>query len=78
MTEQWQKYIEKSKYKQKLRQCAIDIMNNNLEHYDVKELHWYECWYRLRVGDIRIVYEKCTNGNRIRYIGPRGDVYKML
>jgi Cytotoxic translational repressor of toxin-antitoxin stability system len=43
---------------------------------DVKELQGAKGIYRLRVGDIRILFEKTDNYVIINKISPRGQAYK--
>ena len=78
MVSQRQKYILKSPYKNQLIQVVEDIIDNNLDTYHQVALQGYDRMYRIRVWDLRIVYQQTNQGNRIKYIWPRGDIYKML
>lgn len=49
---------------------------NKLPAGDVKKLKGYENIYRLRVGDVRVLFEKTNDGVYIIDINNRGDVYK--
>ena len=56
-------------------------MKNDLipfRKFDVVKLRGYENTYRVRVGDLRIVYEVKWDGKRIliHFIGPREKTYK--
>jgi len=43
---------------------------------DVKKLQGNENLYRLRLGDLRIIFEKKDNHILVEKIAPRGQVYK--
>jgi len=45
---------------------------------DVKKLQGYESDYRLRVGDLRILFSIDNNRITIKNILPRGQAYKRL
>ena len=52
----------------------------NLPNGDIKPLKGHKGFYRLRVGDYRVIYT-IDNGKYIIYVtraGNRGDVYKNL
>lgn len=51
---------------------------NKLPQGDIKALQGYEGYFRLRVGDYRIIYTLDNNVLIIRVIevGNRGDIYK--
>ena len=48
--------------------------------FDVAKLEGYENTYRVRVGDLRIVYKVDWDGKRIliHYIGPRGKSLRAI
>ena len=48
------------------------------ESGDIKQMHGYAGYYRLRVGDYRIIYTADNNVLLVRVIeiGNRGDIYK--
>ena len=58
-------------------QRRIIIAIYNLPEGDVKKLKGYENYYRLRVGDIRIIFEKEDDKLKIIVIdiGNRGQIY---
>lgn len=43
---------------------------------DVKRLQGFEALYRLRLGDLRIIFEKRDNHILVEKIAPRGQAYK--
>lgn len=45
---------------------------------DVKRLQGYEDYYRLRIGDLRIVYSLDGNKIIISAVLPRGEAYKHM
>ena len=45
---------------------------------DIKKLKSYDNWYRLRVGDLRVLFKYTDNAIIITDILPRGQVYKGL
>ena len=53
-----------------------DIRALNLKSYDVKPLKGYKEFYRLRKGDVRIVFAKRNNVGIVFDIGFRKDIYK--
>jgi mRNA interferase RelE/StbE len=58
--------------KKRIKQ-AIELLPSG----DVKRLQGYDNWFRLRVGDWRIVFEQLSaNEIMIEKIAPRGQIYK--
>lgn len=53
-----------------------DVLTLNLQNYDVKPLKGYKGFYRLRKGDIRIVFAKENAMGVIIDINYRKDIYK--
>ena len=53
-----------------------DVLTLDLQNYDVKPLKGYKGFYRLRKGDIRIVFTKEKNTGIIIDINYRKDIYK--
>lgn len=78
MVKAWEKYIEKSRYRKVLDVIIEDILNDNLSGYDIKEMKWYENYYRLRKWRIRIVFTKIDGNNMIKAVNERGNIYKWI
>ena len=72
-TRQAEDYIEKQTDKQVAR---IKRAINALPAGDVKKLKGIENGYRLRVGSVRILFEKDGDKVHVFKIDNRGDVYK--
>ena len=70
-----QKFIDKQDKKQKIR---IYKAIYNLPYGDIKKLKGYNTTYRLRIGDIRVIFEWVENEIIIDVTDAdnRGDVYK--
>lgn len=73
-----EKNVEKFIRKQsKEMQKRILIAINKLPEGDVKKLKGFGNYYRLRVGDIRVIFQK--DGDRLKIlvidIGNRGQIY---
>jgi len=66
-------YLEKQANKQATR---IKKAVNALPAGDVKKLKGIKTGYRLRVGDMRVLFDKDGNNIHIITIDNRGDVYK--
>ena len=45
---------------------------------DIKKLQGYENDYRLRIGDLRVLFEIADDIITIKDIAPRGQVYKKI
>ena len=78
MVKSWEKYINKSPLKKELNEIIKDISNNNLSEYYIKKLIWYDNLFRIRVGKIRIVFEKRIDGNYIVAVDTRWQIYRGL
>jgi len=78
MVEQFIKFIEKSPYKAILLKIVQDIMENNLEKYDIKPIEGTTDLYRIRKGSIRFIFRKTSQGNRIIEVNNRWDIYKGI
>ncbi len=60
---------------------ALDELSTNpvpFKKYDLKKLKGYEDTFRIRIGDIRIIYTIDWDSRNIivHYIGPRESAYK--
>ena len=67
------------KYLRKLTddtQVRLEKAINGIPTGDIKLLRGYPNMYRLRVGDIRVIFKRDGNNIYVLRIGPRGDVYK--
>jgi|GEM_PF-945743 len=49
----------------------------HLPYGDVRKLAGYENYYRLRVGNYRVIFDNQNNIYMIEDIGNRGDIYKQ-
>ena len=72
-TKQAETYLDKQTEKQKIR---ISNAVNALPAGDVKKLKGIENGYRLRIGSVRVLFEKLGNKVTVIKIDSRGDVYK--
>jgi len=70
------KFILSRPQKEQLR--ILTAINNLPYGSNIKKMQGYDFRYRLRVGDIRVVYEKFDDVFVIVVIdiGNRGDIYK--
>lgn len=69
------KFIQKSKYREKLLLLLKDLADNNLQKYDIKSLKGLQNTYRIRIGTIRVVFHRLWEKNSIIDIDNRGDMY---
>lgn len=53
-----------------------DVLALSLQNYDVKPLKGYKGFYRLRKGDVRIIFAKEKTMGMIIDIDYRKDIYK--
>ena len=51
---------------------------NKLSFGDVKKLQGYDNYYRLRVGDFRVIYSLDDETITISAVLPRGEAYKQI
>jgi mRNA interferase RelE/StbE len=72
-SKQAENYLNKQSKKQSQR---IKQAITKLPSGDVKKLKGIENAYRLRVGDVRILFERNNNSVYVVKIDNRGDVYK--
>ncbi len=78
MVEAWKKYIDKHPLKNELKEIISDIAADNLSDYTLKKMQWYKDHFRIRKGNIRIVFIKRDSGNVIKAVDTRGDIYKSF
>lgn len=45
---------------------------------DIKRLQGYNNYYRLRIGDLRVIYSIAENTITVIAVLPRGEVYKHI
>lgn len=74
ITKQVEKFIRKQ---DKITQTRIVKAVYDLPEGDIKRLKGYENFFRLRIGDIRVIFEKQDEEYRIILIdiGNRGQIY---
>jgi len=64
----------------KIRELIVSLKSDPIpfRKFDVAKLRGYENAYRIRIGDLRIVYEVNWDRKRIliHFIGPREKAYK--
>ena len=56
-----------------VEQAIIDILNGNLAGYDLKKMRGHANLYRIRIGQIRIIYIEGKNDAQILMIDRRND-----
>ena len=78
MVKSWEKYINKSLFKNELNLIIKNIALNNLEWYYIRKLGWYDDLYRIRKWKIRIIFQKKNNCNYIVAVDTRGQIYRRL
>ncbi|MDR3119890.1 MAG: type II toxin-antitoxin system RelE/ParE family toxin [Clostridiales bacterium] len=72
-TKQAESFLEKQGEKQEAR---IKRAINNLPAGDVKKLKGIDNGYRLRIGSVRVLFEKDGDKIHVVKIDNRGDFYK--
>ena len=70
-----EKFLRKLPKKQRklLQQIIQKILSGDLSGLDVKKLTGYPDFFRVRKGEIRILFKKMPNGFRVIKIEKRGD-----
>lgn len=78
MVQQRQKRISKldRKLKKRILNTVLDIVSGKFSNYDFKKLSWFDNLFRIRIGNIRIVFEIKNDLWYIKRIDFRWDVYK--
>ncbi|MEM2089458.1 MAG: type II toxin-antitoxin system RelE/ParE family toxin [Thermoproteota archaeon] len=68
------------KEKNRIKEALVILSNDPLpfKKLDIVKLKGYEDTYRIRIGDLRIVYKVGWNEKKIiiQFIGSRGKAYK--
>ena len=62
----------------RIKEVLSLIMNNQLDDLDCKKLNGFKNFYRVRVGNDRIVFRKSSSGNLIVDIFNREKGYKNI
>lgn len=66
--------------KARIKEVMLTLKNDPIpfRKFDIAKLKGYEDVYRIRIGDLRIIYEVDWDGKRIliHFIGPRERAYK--
>ena len=72
------KFLSKLTKKERalMRKILGDVLTLNTQNYDVKPLKGYKGFFRLRKGDIRVVFTKEKNIGIVADIDFRKDIYK--
>ncbi len=75
---QWQKYLISLPIvvQNQILTIVWLLIAWNYENQDIKKLQWEKNFYRCRVWKLRIIYSLIWNDIIIKYIWPRGDIYK--
>lgn len=78
--DQIEKFLRKidKKLALKLMLVLLDIKAGSAQQYDLKKMKGFANLYRIRVGKIRIIFEKLDGGSKVIYIEYRGKAYKNL
>lgn len=61
------------KIREKVNDCLLKIKERNFENLDLKKLQGFENLYRVRIGQIRIVFSWKGNDTEIITIDNRND-----
>jgi len=59
--------------RQKVKSALIKILSGEIRGLDIKKLRGYRSLFRVRIGDIRIVFFQDREGTTVLFIGRRGD-----
>ena len=78
MVKKWEKFITKNIYKNILEKIIKDISDDNLNKYFLKPVKWYDDYFRIRKWNIRIVFKKGINENKIVAVDTRWQIYRWL
>ncbi len=80
MTKSWMKFLLKTdiKIRNKLEVIIRKIMLNDFEWLHIQPLVWKNWYYRVRLGQIRVIFKEDIEWNIIEDIWYRWDIYKWL
>lgn len=69
-----------SEVKEEIENLLIQIADSdNLNNFDIKKMKGYKSYYRLRMGDYRIGFEKIDkNTIDILRVAKRDEIYKIF
>ncbi|MCH2188905.1 hypothetical protein MK079_03690 [Candidatus Gracilibacteria bacterium] len=78
MVKRWQKKVDKldPKTKSNLYKIITDIIQGYFNMYQIEHVQGHKNLYRIRKGNIRVIFSKENNKGIIEHIDFRGDVYK--
>ena len=70
-----EKFLKKLSKKERLNieQCIKDILTNNASRLDIKKLVGRQDIFRVRKGDIRIIYQKIDGNVKLLLLEKRSD-----
>ena len=78
MVQKFIKFIKKSPNRKRFEKILQDILDNNVDGYNVQAIQGKKWYFRLRVWIIRFVYKKAVDGNVLMSVNGRSDVYKKI
>ncbi len=72
------KFLNKlnKKQREKIQELILKILANDISEFKVKKLKGFEDLYRIREGQIRMVFRKKDGKNILININFRKDIYK--
>lgn len=71
MVKEYLKRAYKSQYKNRILKFMADLDANNIKGYDIKPLAGRENFYRVRIGDVRIIFEKVDSYRKLHKMDNR-------
>ena len=71
MVEAFMKFINKCPEKERILDIVNDILHDRLDTYDIKPIAGKKHHFRIRSGNIRIIFVKTPHGNKIAKVGKR-------
>ena len=78
--DQIDKFLRKlgKKHSKLIKIILLDIVNFNLNLYDIKKIKGSQNLYRIRSGKIRIIFKKIEDKNIPIYIDYRNSIYTKV